>query len=115
MRTQNISLKGRVFSALVAETPTEQQTGLMWKEWPPPAMIFPYKNASMIKFWMKNTISPLDIIFCKEGKVLGIFAGQPMSTALVGPNEASDLVIELPAGTAKSIGLTAGDYVGIEK
>jgi uncharacterized membrane protein (UPF0127 family) len=115
MRTQNISIKGRVFSALVAETPTEQQTGLMWREWPPPPMIFPYKNASMIKFWMKNTISPLDIIFCKAGKVVGVFAGQPLSTTLVGPNETSDLVIELPAGTAGSIGLQIGDYVGIEK
>lgn len=112
MQNKTISIKGRVFSALVAESEAEQQQGLMGIPWPPPVMIFPYSTASVHKFWMNKTISPLDIIFCKEGKVIDLCSGEPLSTALIGPNTASDLVVELPAGTAQSIGLKVGDYIG---
>jgi uncharacterized membrane protein (UPF0127 family) len=107
-----ISIKGQVFPALVAVTSMEQQRGLMFQEWPPPIMAFPYNVAAPRRFWMKNTISPLDIVFCKANHVVGIFRGEPMSTKLVGPNEPSDLVVELPAGTADRLGLQVGDYVG---
>jgi uncharacterized protein len=107
-----ISIKGQVFETLVAITEQEQQCGLMNKSWPPPIMVFPYKKADIRRFWMKNTISPLDIIFCRDNCVVGIFKGNPCSTALIGPNELSDLVVELPAGTASQLGLRVGDYVG---
>jgi len=107
-----VSLKGKSFKTLVVESEQEHQTGLMWQQWPPPVMTFPYKYASYRKFWMKNTVSPLDIIFCRAGKIVGIFKGEPLSTTMVGPEEMSDLVIELPHGTAKDLGLEVGDYVG---
>jgi len=109
-----VSLNGTVFKTIVAETEQEHQTGLMWQQWPPPVMVFPYKFASHRKFWMKNTVSPLDIIFCRAGQVIGIFKGEPLSTAMVGPNETSDLVVELPYGTAEKIGLRVGDNVGFK-
>ena len=107
-----ISIKGQVFPTLVAVTESEQQQGLMWKQWPPPIMAFPYRTAAPRRFWMKNTISPLDIIFCRANNVVGIFRGEPFSTKLVGPDEPADLVVELPAGTAEKLGLNMGDYVG---
>lgn len=110
--SDTISIKGQVFPTLVAVTESEQRRGLMYQEWPPPIMVFPYNIASHRRFWMKNTISPLDIVFCKANHVVGIFRGEPMSTKLVGPDETSDLVIELPAGTASQLDLQVGDYVG---
>jgi uncharacterized protein len=107
-----ISIKGQLFPVIVAVTENEQQRGLMFQEWPPPIMAFPYNTAAPRKFWMKNTISPLDIVFCRSNHVIGIFKGEPMSTHLVGPNEPADLVVELPAGTANQLGLQVGDYVG---
>jgi uncharacterized protein len=107
-----ISIKGQVFPTEVAVTEAEQSLGLMFREWPPPIMVFPYKDAAPRRFWMKNTISPLDIVFCKANQVVGIFRGEPLSTKLIGPNEPSDLVVELPAGTASRLGLSVGDYVG---
>lgn len=107
-----ISIKGQTFPALVAVTEDEQRRGLMFQEWPPPIMAFPYTQAGLRRFWMKNTISPLDIVFCNSNQVIGIFKGEPLSTKLVGPDELSDLVIELPAGTADRLGLQVGDYVG---
>ena len=107
-----VSIKGQIFPVKVAVTEAEQRQGLMFQEWPPPIMVFPYRSASYRKFWMKNTISPLDIVFCKANCVIGIFKGEPLSTKLVGPDEPADLVVELPAGTAENLGLNIGDYVG---
>ena len=107
-----ISIKGQVFNTLVAVTEDEHRKGLMYQNWPPPIMVFPYKRAEKRRFWMYNTPTPLDIIFCRANCVIGIFKGEPFSTKLVGPEEPSDFVVELPAGTAASLGLSVGDYVG---
>lgn len=107
-----ISINGQSFPTLVAVTPEEHQKGLMFQSWPPPIMVFPYRSASYRKFWMKNTVSPLDIVFCNANRVVGICKGTPLSTELVGPNTASDMVVELPAGTVERLGLGVGDYVG---
>lgn len=112
MDNDTISLKGQVFNTLVAISEEEQRIGLMYQKWPPPIMVFPYKRAGQRKFWMHNTFVPLDIIFCKSNQIIGIFTGEPLSTKLIGPSEPSDLVIELPAGKAASLGLGIGDYVG---
>lgn len=106
-----INIKGNRFETLVAISEKEQQRGLMWCKWPPPIMTFLYSQASYNRFWMKNTISPLDIVFCNAGKVVGIFKGNPLSTELIGPNELSDMVVELPYGTSKSIDLKVGDAI----
>lgn len=109
-----ISINGQVFPTIVAVTESEQQRGLMYQKWPPPIMSFPYTRAGTRKFWMKNTISPLDIIFCRSNHIIGIFEGEPMSTNLIGPNEPCDLVVELPKGTAGRLGLRTGDYVSLK-
>jgi uncharacterized membrane protein (UPF0127 family) len=107
-----VSIKGQVFPAVVAVTESEQLRGLMFKEWPPPIMVFPYTKAGRRRFWMKNTISPLDVIFCRGNNVVGVFRGEPLSTTLFGPDEPSDLVVELPAGMADKLGVSVGDYIG---
>lgn len=108
MSEDAIEIAGHKFATLVAVTPQEHETGLMWKKWPPPIMVFPYNNASIRKFWMKNTLSPLDILFCRGNKIIDICYGEPMSTKLIGPNVPTDLVIELPHGTAQTYGIRAG-------
>jgi len=107
-----ISIKGQIFQTLVAVTEEEQSNGLMYQKWPPPIMSFPYKRATPRRFWMKNCGTPLDIVFCRGNCVVGIFKGEPFSTKLVGPDEPTDFVVELPAGKAASLGLAIGDYVG---
>lgn len=109
-----ISIKNIEFPTLVAITWEEHQRGLMWKSWPPPVMCFPYKEASVRKFWMKNTLSPLDILFCKANKIIDICHGSPLSTEQIGPEKPSDLVIELPAGTVHAHGIQIGDDVGLK-
>lgn len=96
------------FPTLVAVTPREHQQGLMFKPWPPPVMSFPYDTAEIRKFWMKDTPSPLDIIFGKDDKVVGIYRGKPLSLECVGPDIPSDLVVELPQGTVDSCDIKIG-------
>jgi len=103
------------FDAIFAISEQEQSRGLMGVPWPPPAMAFPYNSAGIRKFWMHNTISPLDIIFCCAGKVIAVMAGEPLSTRNIGPDEPCDLVVELPKGTASACGISRGSPVQIEK
>lgn len=111
MHDDVVKIGDYVFSTLVAITESEHATGLMGKGWPPPIMIFPYKQASIHKFWMKNTPSPLDIIFCRDNRIISICYGEPYSTKLIGPNEPSNLVVEVPHGLARSCGLKIGDEI----
>jgi uncharacterized membrane protein (UPF0127 family) len=39
---------------------------------------------------MKNTPSPLDILFCRSGKIIALEKGKPFSEKHFGPNEESD-------------------------
>lgn len=99
------------FPTLVARTAEEHERGLMFRKWPPPVMCFPYKEAAYRKFWMKNTPSPLDIIFCRAGKIVSIHKGEPHSTTMVGPNEPTDFVVEFPFGTAEDYGFKPGQEI----
>jgi len=112
--SDKIYINGNEFNVLVAVTENEQRKGLMHRSWPPPIMIFPYNRAWPRKFWMKNTPSPLDIIFCNNKKIVGIYNGEPLSLENVGPNEPTDLVIEMPKGYASKYGIVEGDEVEIK-
>lgn len=101
-----------VFPTLLAISSDEQQQGLMHQEWPPPVMAFVYDSPRVNRFWMKNTPSPLDIVFCHNGKVAEICYGEPNTTTAVG-SRLSDLVIELPHGTVDSLGIKVGQAVGL--
>lgn len=109
-----IYIHNNIFPTLLAISAEEQAQGLMHQEWPPPVMSFVYDSPRVNRFWMKNTPSPLDIVFCHNGKVSEICYGEPHSTKVIG-TQMSDLVIELPHGTVDSIELKVGQPVGLVK
>lgn len=113
MKQGYIYIHNSVFSTLLAISEEEQAHGLMHQEWPPPIMSFVYTSPRINRFWMKNTPSPLDIIFCHAGKVSEICQGEPYSTAAIGSNLLSDLVIELPLGTAELTQIKIGQAAGL--
>lgn len=113
METGYIYINDNVFSTLLAISRDEQSVGLMGQEWPPPIMSFIYDKPRINKFWMNNTPSPLDIVFCNNGKVSQICYGEPYSTKTIGDDNFSDLIIELPYGTIESVGIKIGHTVGI--
>ena len=104
----------------VADQPQEQRLGLMQRPALPPlrGMWFPFKPARPLRFWMLNTIAPLDMVFVHQGEVIAIEAEVPICPSLpckgFGPMADADGVIELGAGEAKRLQLDVGDPVVIE-
>lgn len=115
MKQGYIYIHNNIFPTLLAISSDEQSKGLMYEEWPPPVMSFVYAGPQVNKFWMKNTPSPLDIVFCHNGKVSQICQGEPNSTRIVGADTYSDLVIEFPLGTVNKSGIKIGHNVGLVK
>jgi uncharacterized protein len=106
-----IKIGEHIFPTLLAITYAEQEQGLMGRQWPPPVMTFVYGRPCQNKFWMKDTISPLEILFCLNGKITYIYNGIPHSLSVMGSDDPSDLVIELPAGTCSAYNIGVGDSI----
>ncbi|NJK49993.1 DUF192 domain-containing protein [Candidatus Gracilibacteria bacterium] len=111
---------GETIELEVAQTPEQQEIGLMFRSSLPAnrGMLFEFEAPRYTRFWMKNTIIPLDMIFLKGGEVKAIFANVPPCTSdpckSYGPSVEIDRVIELPGGRAAELGLKVGDRVAIE-
>lgn len=115
MKNGMVFINNNIFESLFPTSEKEQEQGLMYLDPPTPVMTFAYPTVRINKFWMKNTKAPLDIIFCCHGKVIDICYGEPNSTKIIGPDNYSDLIIELPYGTVVTSGIKIGHSVGIIK
>lgn len=108
----------RLFLEL-ADDEQERARGLSyrWALAPDGGMAFLFPEASPQFFWMKDMRFSLDILFFRDQKVVGVFSHVPPpkngeSPVTVGlPDEAIDLVIELPAGAAQTLGITTGTII----
>ena len=104
----------------VAKTSEQQAIGLMYRTSlaDDRGMLFEFKPARWVNFWMKNCKISLDMIFIRDGVVTAIKAGAPPCTAepcpTYGPDTIVDRVIELRNGRAAELGLKVGDQIAIE-
>lgn len=108
------------FKVDVARTKQEQARGLMFRTNIPAdgGMLFaPYpaegggpKEAS---FWMKDTPSPLDILFIRADGTIAHIAENtvPFSTDQVRSGEPVSAVLELNGGRSAELGISVGDRV----
>lgn len=108
MKNGFLKINNDIFQTLLALSEKEQERGLMWEPFPPPIMSFIYPHAKINKFWMKNTCSPLDIVFCNNNKINQICKGNPFSAEVIGSDIPSNLVIELPYGTVEHCKIKTG-------
>ena len=76
-------------------------------------MLFDFEAAQPIFFWMKNTYLPLDIMFiADDGRIINIARDTtPLSPAKITSSGPARAVLEVNAGTAKRLGIEAGDSV----
>lgn len=119
-----ISARARIADRLieleVTKTPEQQAMGLMYRTSlaDDRGMLFEFKPARWVNFWMKNCKISLDMIFIRDGVVTAIQAGAPPCTAepcpTYGPDTIIDRVIELRSGRAAELGLKVGDRIAIE-
>lgn len=113
-----VTVAGQTILLEVATTPAEQAQGLMFR--PELAadrgMLFQFPEARIVRFWMKNTLIPLDMIFLRDGKIKSIIADVPPCQAdpcpTYGPRTKEvNQVLELGAGQAQKLGLELGQFL----
>ena len=97
------------FRAEVARTPEEQAKGLMFRRSLPAnrGMLFPFTQARVASFWMKNCLMPIDMIFVRaDGSVARVGANAvPGSLAPVTSGEPVAAVFEIAGGQAARLGI----------
>ncbi len=107
-----------VFRVEVAVTPEEHARGLMYRSRlaTDAGMIFVFEEPSVQRFWMKNTLIPLDMIFIgKDRKIVGIVedaAPETETERMVGAP--SQYVLEIGGGLSAQLGLHAGETVDFQ-
>ena len=103
-----------VFSVDVARTDDEQARGLMFVKQMPldEGMIFTYATPRPSKFWMRNTLIPLDMLFFDAyGDLKHVeHSAIPLDETPRGPALSTMIctVVELNAGTAKTMNIVEG-------
>jgi len=103
------------FAVEVAVTDEERQQGLMFRRELPEGrgMLFDFKQDQNVTMWMKNTYISLDMIFIRaDGRIHRIAEStEPESTKVIAAGAPVRAVLEVIAGTAKKLGIRAGDRV----
>ena len=100
---KTISINGHTVRAWIANTQAAQERGLMHVEALPAdtGMLFVFSSLMPRAFWNKNTLIPLDLLWIREGKIVGISAlpAEPEAGIVhVASGEVVDMVLEVPRG-----------------
>ena len=114
-----VVIDGRVtINVEVARSPQAQARGLGGR----PSlkkgtgMAFPYDGPGLRGIWMKGMLIPIDILWIREGRIVAIEAKIPPPSsngALAVFSHVADLVLEVPAGYAKEMGIRVGQSVRV--
>jgi uncharacterized membrane protein (UPF0127 family) len=103
------------FQVEVAETDEQQHTGLMHRAHldADRGMLFPYTRPAQVRFWMRNTFIPLDMLFIRGDASVAYIAEdvQPHDESGVGPPFSVVAVLELPNGTVSHFRIKVGDII----
>ena len=118
-----VTAQGRhVFNVEIARTAAQQEKGLMYRTGlkPDAGMLFwPYPPnggaPQSANFWMKNTPTPLDIVFIRADGTIATIAENtvPFSEAPIPSGEPVAAVLEIVGGRAADLGIAAGDKVSL--
>ncbi len=111
-----VELRGAVgisrFHVEVATTRDEQAKGLMYREKlaTSAGMLFVFDPPKHARFWMKNTLIPLDMIFADDtGRVSAVQENAiPQDTTPLDGGEGVAFVLEINGGLAKRLGIAPG-------
>jgi uncharacterized membrane protein (UPF0127 family) len=103
------------FEVEVARNDADRQQGLMFRRSlaPDHGMLFDFERREPVSMWMKNTYISLDMLFIRpDGTIARVAENtEPLSTRVIPSGEPVLSVLELAAGTARRLGIKAGDRV----
>lgn len=127
MQTTTLHIKGQAFQVWLATQPREQELGLMQvtsEELAPitlpdgstarRGMLFVFPDERILAFWMRNTITALDIAYINADRtIVKTHTMAPLETRLYSSVEPARFALEVPAGTLATLGIGEGDSVEI--
>lgn len=103
------------FNVEMALSPEQQTVGLMFRTSVPAdgGMLFDWGVPRDSTMWMRNTVSPLDMLFINDDGTIRRIAEDtvPQSLAMIESRGPVRATLELAAGTAKRLGIRVGDRV----
>lgn len=108
----DIIIGDQKYKVEIADTPEKQEKGLMGRDSLPKdqGMLFVYEEPTDVKYWMKDTSIPLDIIFIDDDlEVISVKKGEPMSEKFIEENDVQ-YVLEVN----KDSGIEEGDQLVFE-
>lgn len=96
------------FDVEIASTPEARQTGLMHRSTVEHGMLFTFDTSSVLMFWMKDTLVPLDILFFDaDGAEVSALTMQPCMAdpcPLYRSDGPARYALELPVGFLDAYG-----------
>ncbi len=116
-KTTRITVGNQVFTVEVVETLSQKAKGLGWRTELPKdgGMLFLFARYTKPGFWMLGMKFPIDILWIKDNRVIGIEKNIPINDLkLYYPSEPINQVLEIIAGGADQKGITIGDTVVID-
>ena len=103
------------FQIEVARSEPQREQGLMYRRSLAPdyGMLFDFERIEPVSMWMKNTYIPLDMIFIRRDGTIARIAEntEPLSTRVISSGEPVLGVLEVAGGTARRLGIKAGDRI----
>lgn len=104
-------------NAEIAKTPQQREHGFMERKKIPDGtgMIFVFEKDDVLRFWMKNTPTPLSIAYIdRNGVIRDIFDMQPFSLACIESTCSVRYALEVPQGWFKKNGIKTGDKINLD-
>ena len=102
----------------IADTAEKQRVGLMFVPHLPPqtGMVFPMQPPRIARFWMRNTLVPLDMIFILPGGLIGqiVTRRDTQSDRVSVSQQPVSAVLEINAGEAQKLKIGVGDIIKLE-
>lgn len=117
--TPQVCIKNNCFNVEVVNTPETRQQGLMFREQldKNAGMLFVFNKTNQHKFWMKNTLIPLDMIWINSEKEITYIQNNAVPCkenpcTVYGPETNNNLyVLEINSGLSKQFQFKEGQII----
>jgi len=114
LATATVTVNDHVLRVWVVNTPEQREEGLMFVPASEIAddqgMLFVFPDERYLGFWMKNTITPLDIAFARmDGTIVTIHTMPPLTLETFPATEPAMFALEMKAGSFARLGIREGD------
>ncbi len=118
LKTSAISVNGQPLRVWVAATPEVREEGLMFVPESEIAddqgMLFVFPREQELFFWMRNTITSLDIAYARrDGTIAKIWTMPPLTLQNFPSDEPVLFALEMKAGSFARLGVKVGDRLQI--